>query len=366
MTKLQIPQLNIIDKTINLINPVKGLQRFEARTRMAVLGGYMGARTDRRQTKTWQTPGGSADSVSLGDLPVLRNRSRDLMRNAPLACGAVNTVITNVIGTGLTPQSHIDRDLLKPYFKSDEAMEEFEKDAERIFKMWAENRDCDITRSQNFTEMQALILRSCLESGDVFVIRKYKERHGNPFGTSLQIVEADRVELVEYNNKAKNRLSQDFMEHHEYGQYSAEVLGEVWLKLMPLDKLRNLRISFVSGRPSDSRPEEEKISGNFDNVVVSDLFPLTLQLAARHNITCSSDSDKIYFDRNGDVYISTSLPAPKSSRVSATAVASSTLQERVTQLITKRLSLRTLIASLEKERIVDTAHSRKEYLSRFL
>jgi lambda family phage portal protein len=32
-----------------------------------------------------------------------------------------------------------------------------------------------------------------LESGDVFVLRKYKERAGNPFGTALQIVEADRV-----------------------------------------------------------------------------------------------------------------------------------------------------------------------------
>lgn len=207
MAKVNIPKPNLIDKAINFLNPISGLKRLEARTRMAVLGGYMGARTDRRQTKTWQTPGGSADSVSLEDLPILRNRSRDLMRNAPLACGAVNTVITNVIGTGLTPQSHIDRDILKPYFKNDDVMEEFEKDAERIFKMWADNRDCDLTRNQNFTEMQALILRSCLESGDVFVIRKYKERNGNPFGTSLQIVEADRIDLAEYSNREKNIIA---------------------------------------------------------------------------------------------------------------------------------------------------------------
>lgn len=194
MNKTPIYKPNLIDRAVAYINPLKGLQRMEARTRMAILGGYAGARLDRRQTSRWNTPSGSADSVSLNDLPILRDRSRDLLRNAPLATGAVNTVITNVIGTGLKPQSHIDREVLKPYLKNDEAMEKFETQAERIFKIWAETQDCDITRSQNFTEMQALVLRSCLESGDVFVVRKYKERPENPFGTALQVVEADRVD----------------------------------------------------------------------------------------------------------------------------------------------------------------------------
>ena len=43
---------------------------------------------------------GSADADLLPALPELRNRSRDLARNNPLAGGAINTVVTNVIGTG--------------------------------------------------------------------------------------------------------------------------------------------------------------------------------------------------------------------------------------------------------------------------
>lgn len=175
------------------ISPQAGLKRWQARTQLAILGGYTGARTNRRQTKTWNPASGSADNVSLDDLPVLRDRSRDLMRNAPLALGAVNTLVTNVIGTGLKPQAHLDREILRPYLKSDDAMEAWESKAERYFAIWANNRDCDITRCQTFAELQALILRSCLESGDVFVVRKYKERPENPFGTALQIVEADRV-----------------------------------------------------------------------------------------------------------------------------------------------------------------------------
>jgi lambda family phage portal protein len=192
--KITIPKQNLIDKAISFVSPSTGLKRWQARTHMAMLGGYTGARRDRRQTREWNTVSGSADNVTLDDLPVLRDRSRDLLRNAPLATGAVNTLVTNVIGTGLHPQSHIDRDTLRPYLKTDDAMEKWESEAECIFTIWANNPDCDITRSQSFTELQALILRSCLESGDVLVLRKYRERPGNPFGTSLQIIEADRVD----------------------------------------------------------------------------------------------------------------------------------------------------------------------------
>ena len=61
---------------------------------MALYGDYTGARKDRRQTQAWQTIDGSADQVTLPDLPALRERSRDLIRNAPLATGAINTVVT--------------------------------------------------------------------------------------------------------------------------------------------------------------------------------------------------------------------------------------------------------------------------------
>ena len=178
MKKITLPPQNFVDKAISWISPQAGLKRWQARTQMAIMGGYTGASKKRRQTQTWNPAMGSGDNVSLDDLPVLRDRSRDLLRNAPLAVGAVSTVVTNVVGTGLKPQAHIDRTILKQYLKTDEAMEAWENKAERIFQVWAESRDCDITRGQTFAEMQALVLRSCLESGDVFVLRKYKERVG--------------------------------------------------------------------------------------------------------------------------------------------------------------------------------------------
>ncbi len=94
MKNLKI-KLNFIDKAFSYFAPIHGLRRLEARTRMALAGGYTGARLDRRQTKAWRTADGSADNVTLPDLPILRERSRDLLRNAPLATGTVNTVVVH-------------------------------------------------------------------------------------------------------------------------------------------------------------------------------------------------------------------------------------------------------------------------------
>ena len=187
-----------LDKTISYVSPQTGLRRLEARTRMAIAGGYTGARRDRRQTSNWSTVDGSADNVTLPDLPELRQRSRDLMRNAPLACGAISTVVTNVVGTGLKVQSHLDREILKPYFKNEDEFDAFERDAERVFRNWAESADSDITRCQTFSEIQNLILRSVLESGDVFILKRYVSRPNRNIDLALQIVEADRVANMDY------------------------------------------------------------------------------------------------------------------------------------------------------------------------
>ncbi len=182
-----------LDKTISYISPQTGLRRLEARNRLAIVSGYTGARRDRRQTSSWNVADGSADNVTLPDLPELRQRSRDLLRNAPLACGAVSTVVTNVVGTELKVQSHLDREVLKPFFKNEDEFDAFERNAERIFRNWAENQDCDITRCQTFSEIQNLILRSVLESGDVFILKRNVLRPNRDIDLALQIVEADRV-----------------------------------------------------------------------------------------------------------------------------------------------------------------------------
>lgn len=182
-----------LDRVIGYFSPRAGLERIQARNAIALvggLGGYAGARSDRRPTAGWYPYGGSANADSLRDLPALRSRSRDLDRNAPLASGAIASVVGNVVGTGLWPRPQIDRELLG---WDEERADAWEKQAGRLFSLWAGSPECDLTRSQTFEEIQALALRSVLTSGDVLLVKRFVERPGSPFGLKLQVIEADRI-----------------------------------------------------------------------------------------------------------------------------------------------------------------------------
>ncbi|GJQ59779.1 MAG: phage portal protein [Candidatus Scalindua sp. AMX11] len=180
----------VIDKAIEYVSPTWGANRMKSRYAMALAGAYTGASKGRRQTHSFNPKGGDADSDTLGDLGVLRERSRDLLRNTPVATGAVGTNLVHVVGGGLKMQSRIDR---KTLGLTEEEAEEWQRKTEREFNGWAKSLDCDVSRRNNFYDLQKLVLRSTLESGDCFVLLPFKELKTSLYGTRLQIVEADRV-----------------------------------------------------------------------------------------------------------------------------------------------------------------------------
>lgn len=153
-------------------------------------GAYRSADARNKNVQGWETSLGSADSDSLGDLPTLRRQSRDLLRNEALALGAIAKSETNVVGVGLSPQSRIDARYLGI---SDEEASEWQRDAERVFRAWASRATADAERRLSFGTMQSVVFRAMLESGDVFVLRRYLKRPGTPFGLACQIIEGDRV-----------------------------------------------------------------------------------------------------------------------------------------------------------------------------
>lgn len=181
---------NLLERAIRTLAPSWGFKRFQARSMMALAGGYIGASYSNRSTSQWATRGSDPDSAILFDLPTLRNRSRDMLRNTPIALGAINTNCTNIVGTGLILQSRIDREVLNI---SDEEASSWESNTEREFRLWAESQECDAARTLTFVSIQELALRSCLENGDVFVLMPYINRKGSPYKLKLQLIEADRI-----------------------------------------------------------------------------------------------------------------------------------------------------------------------------
>jgi lambda family phage portal protein len=180
----------LLDRAIRYAFPVWGETRMRARMRLALAGGYKGGSRSKRSLSGWSTLGGSADSDLLPDLPTLRERSRDLVRNAPLATGALATVTTNVIGTGLMPKADPKRELLG---WTEEQTAAWKRKTEYEFALWAESPDCDVTRTQDFYGLQDLAFRSTLENGDTLALLPMVERRGRAYSLAVQLIEADRV-----------------------------------------------------------------------------------------------------------------------------------------------------------------------------
>jgi lambda family phage portal protein len=162
-------------------------------------GAWDGARNDLRELRNF-TPGqGSAISDNIGDLPYLRNRVRDLLRNAPLASGARQTVRMGVIGAGLALSPRVMRGILeRRAAMTTEQMDRFEQDAAELWWAWSDSTGCDIEASRRFRALSAQVFTSAWTDGDMLVIRRHVPRPDDVLSLKLQLIEADRLSTPDH------------------------------------------------------------------------------------------------------------------------------------------------------------------------
>lgn len=184
-------QANLLDRAIAVVSPGWAKARLRDRAAIAFAGGYFGGGRGRRPgLANWNPGAADADADIAPDLADLRGMSRDLARTSPLAGGAISTVVTNVVGTGLAVQPSPDFEFLGI---TDEAEQKaWIATAKREYLLFSESCDCDLTRGQNIYGLQSTGFRSMLESGDVVFIPTMSGQ-GRPYRLALQMIEADRV-----------------------------------------------------------------------------------------------------------------------------------------------------------------------------
>lgn len=183
----------MIEKIIGYFSPQLALERLAARKKLEVMNSgysYHGASGTKKALVGWQHGAGGPDDDITLNLEVLRSRSRDLFMGNPLASGALKTDRTNVVGSGLRLNPQIDADFLG---LSAEQADEWELITSREFALWAESKECDAARMQNFFQMQQLAFLSAIMSGDVFVLLPVIKRKGSIYDLRVQLIEADRV-----------------------------------------------------------------------------------------------------------------------------------------------------------------------------
>lgn len=154
--------------------------------------GEAGASWKKRAVKGFNAPSGSArEDIDFNNF-TMRQRARMLYMAAPVATSAIKTNRTNVVGVGLRLKSRIDRELLG--LTPDQA-EEWQKNTEREFNLWAGNkRACDATGMNNFYGLQQLALVSWLLSGDcIGIMKQYSTTPLLPYSLRVHLIESDRI-----------------------------------------------------------------------------------------------------------------------------------------------------------------------------
>lgn len=186
---------NFLDKAIAAISPEKGYRRAMARTALSIINngtgyGNYGASHTSRSMRSWHVGGGSAKEDIEDNLETLRKRSRDAYMGIPLAAGAIKTLRTNVVGSGLVPTPQVDADYLH---LTEEQADHLQAEISREFSLWADSAACDASGMDNFWRLQTLAFTSFLMNGDVFAAVQFKERGNWPYALQLRLIEADQV-----------------------------------------------------------------------------------------------------------------------------------------------------------------------------
>ena len=180
-----------LDGVISFFSPRAGFKRRMFRQAIKLsdtFGSYKGASRDRLRS-SWIPGGGSADEDLLPELKDIRERSRDLNRNDAHATGITSTMTTNVVGSGIRPQSRIDKEYLG---LGDEQAGQFQKDAERVWRKWSPYADAG--NRMDFYEIQQLIDRQILENGEAVIMPLMIDDPERPYSLALQVIESDRLD----------------------------------------------------------------------------------------------------------------------------------------------------------------------------
>lgn len=151
---------------------------------------YTAADKMRKTISGWNWATGDADSEILADLETLRGEARDLSRNSTISRAAIATNVTNIVGAGIIPHPQVDQNTLS---LSEDQATELDSIIKREWDLYATTKASDIERELTFYQLQSLVFRSVLDSGDVFAITPMTKRPETPYELRVQLIEADRV-----------------------------------------------------------------------------------------------------------------------------------------------------------------------------
>jgi lambda family phage portal protein len=135
------------------------------------------AASQTRRARGWVSPTVGSNSAILGSLRIIRDRSRAANRNDGYSRSAVDKMVSNLVGTGIVPQS-----------KAPDAA--FRAQVHQLYFDWSDVADSDGLR--DFNGLQALAARGWMEGGEMFIrLRPRLPKDGLVVPLQLQLIEPE-------------------------------------------------------------------------------------------------------------------------------------------------------------------------------
>ncbi|MBN9475398.1 MAG: phage portal protein [Burkholderiales bacterium] len=162
--------MNWLDSMIGYLSPATGARRIHARIAMDMARSYDAGRRGRR-TANWRAGGGSANAEILPDLQTVRNRCRDMVRNNEYAAKALDTMVGDLVGTGIVARAA----------------------DQQVWMDWCDY--CDADEQLDFNGLIELLVRGRKEVGEGLVrFRPRRPEDGLAVPLQVQVLEADHLD----------------------------------------------------------------------------------------------------------------------------------------------------------------------------
>lgn len=140
--------------------------------------------------RNYQPFAGSADADILPGHLTIASRARDLARNHPIAAGALQSHLDNVLGTGLWLAAMPDYQALG---KSRAWAVELRNTVKPLWRGFADTFLCDAARASTLDGLGSQVLAGAWMNGDGLALPLWLPQPGSPWSTRIQTVESDRL-----------------------------------------------------------------------------------------------------------------------------------------------------------------------------
>ena len=187
-----------LDAALAVVAPRRAAARYAAKVAIANLRRGYEAGGKTRLTEGWRGSTASADAEIAAAGPVLRDRSRDLVRNNPLAAQAVQVLVNNIVGPGIRPRAASGNKALN-------------KRVDALWRTFAAT--CDFYGHTDFHGLLNLAVREMIEAGDILALRiATPGRTGIGSGKSvplrIQLREIDHLDVARVQESAAGYIDQ--------------------------------------------------------------------------------------------------------------------------------------------------------------